>query len=44
MGDNINRCKLRGLPRYPTHCLTELHIKLQVGLKLFQQGISRLAQ
>jgi hypothetical protein len=44
MGDNYQSLQVEGLPRYPTHCLTELHIKLQVGLKLFQQGISRLAQ
>jgi len=42
MGDNYQ--SLQGLPRYPIHCLTELHIKLQVGVMLFRQEISRLAQ
>ena len=38
MGTTISRRKLRGLPRYPIHCLTELHIKLQVGVTLFSEG------
>jgi len=43
MHANYHRRKLRGLPRYPTHCPTGLHVKLHGRGDAFQRGISGLA-